>query len=117
MYLINKKSHAHIFEILAGFFDGFFEFPEFLNVHNDDTAFVAQRLHKGVLVGRLYEHGLVDVHVEHHRVELVAQLQTIDNEQNLVIDPFAFITQIFELQSCPTYYVALTESCSILQQE
>ena len=117
MYLINKKSHAHILEILAGFFDGFLEFPEFLNVHDDDTAFVAQRLHKGVLVGSLYEHGLVDVHVEHHRVELVAQLQTIDNEQNLVIDPFAFITQIFELQSCPTYYVALTESCSILQQE
>ena len=69
------------------------------------------------MVGRLYEHGLVDVHVEHHRVELVAQLQTIDNEQNLVINPFAFVTQVFELQRCPTYYVALAESCGILQQE
>ena len=97
VYLIDEKSHTLVGKILSGTLDGFFQFPEFLDVNHYDAAFVAQCGHESILIRGLNEHRFVDVHVEHHGVELIAELQTVYNEKNFVVDPLAVVAQVFEL--------------------
>ena len=70
--LVDKESHTLVGEVLTGLLNGVLQFPELLNVHYDDAAFIFEGRDKCILVGGLHEHRLVDVHVEHHRIELVA---------------------------------------------
>ena len=115
--LVDKERHALVCEVLTGLLNGVLQFPELLNVHHDDAAFVFEGRDKGILVGGLHEHRLVDVHVKHHRIELVAELQTVNDKQNLVIDPLAVVPEVFELQGGPADDVTLAETCGVLEQE
>ena len=97
VHLVDEKSHTLIGKTLSGALDSFFQLPKFLDVDHDDAAFVAQRGYECILIRCLDEHRLVDVHVEHHGVELVAKLQTVNDQKNLVVDPLAVVAQVFEL--------------------
>ena len=44
-------------------------------------------------------------------------MQTVNDKQNLVIDPLSVVPEVFELQRRPADDVALAETCGILEQE
>ena len=93
------------------------QIQELLDVHDDDTQFSVQSFDKCVSVGRLNKHRLVNVHVHHHGVQLVAQLQTVHNNHHLVVGVFTLIAEILQLQSRPSDDITLSKPCGILQQK
>ncbi len=85
VYLVDEKRHAHVLQGLACLVDGFLQVEEFLYVHHDDAALVAEGVNEGLLVPCLHKHRLVYVHVVHALVQLSAQLQTVYHEHDFVV--------------------------------
>ena len=115
--LVDEEHHTHPAEFLLCTVKGILQVKELLYVYHDDTLRACQRINEGLLVASLNEHALVDVHVHHHRVELVTKLQTVDNDHYLVVSPRTVIAQVFQLQCRPSDDVALAESGGILHQQ
>ncbi len=117
VYLVDEEGHAHVVERLARLVDGALQVEEFLYVHHDDAALVAEGVDEGLLVPCLHEHGLVDVHVVHALVQLSAQLQAIHHEHDFVVGVLATVAVVLEHEGCPTDDVALAEAGGILHQQ
>ena len=115
--LIDEEGDAHCLQRYIGLFDGGFHIVEFLDVYDDDAFLVLQGLDEGRSIFGLREHRLVNVHIGHHRVQLVPELETVHHQENLVIDPFSVVAEVFQLQGCPADDVGFAETGGVLEQQ
>ena len=117
MYLIDEERHTHVFQFLAGIVDSLLQVEKLLYVHHDDAPLVIKGFDEGFFVCCLHKHRLVNVHIVHALVQLVAQLQTVHYQHYLVVGVCVLIAVVLELQSCPAYDVALAEAGGILHEQ
>ena len=78
---------------------------------------VVKGIHKSLPVNSLHKHRLVNVHIVHALVQLVAQLQTVHYQHYLVVGVCVLVAVVLELQGCPAYDVALAEAGGILHEQ
>ena len=117
VYLIDEERHTHVFQLLASFVDSLLQVEKLLYVHHNDAPLVVKGIHKSLPVNSLHKHRLVNVHIVHALVQLVAQLQTVHYQHYLVVGIRALVAVVLELQSCPAYDVALAEAGGILHEQ
>ena len=99
MYFVDEKRHTHLLQCGACLVDGILKVEELLYIHHDDAPFVAQCLYKSVAVVGFHKHAVVDVHVHHGGVELVAQLHTIHHHQHLVVGKASLVAIVAVLST------------------
>ena len=117
VYLIDEERHTHVFQLLASFIDSHLQVEKLLYVHHDDAPLVVKGIHKSLPVNSLHKHRLVNVHIVHALVQLVAQLQTVHYQHYLVVGVCVLVAVVLELQGCPAYDVALAEAGGILHEQ
>ncbi len=96
--------------------DHFFDGTKFLQVDDDNAGVGLKCLLEGGLVVASTNRLHVDVHVEHLGVDLAAQLETVDDDHDLVVDVFSVAAQVFELQGSPTDDVGFAKSGGVLHE-
>ncbi len=117
VYLVDEESHTHVLQFLSGIVDSLLQVEKLLYVHNDDAPLVVEGFDEGFFVCCLHKHRLVNVHIVHALVQLVAQLQTVHYQHYLVVGVCVLVAVVLELQSCPAYDVALAEAGGILHEQ
>ena len=113
--LVNKESDTHRLDLLVTLNEFVLDIIKLLNVDNDDAQIARKCLDKGLFVLHFQEHRIVNVHVAHHSIGLITQLQAVNYDKDFVVCVLATEAQIFELLRSPAYDVGFTETSSILQ--
>ena len=114
---VNEECHTHFLQFLSCRRKGILQVEELLDVYDNDAQFAIQSLDEGVTVCCFHEHRLVNVHVHHHGIQLVAQLQAVNHDHDLVVSIHAFIAIVLQLQGRPSNNVTLSKSSGVLQQK
>ena len=117
MYLVDEESHTHVLQFLASIVDSLLQVEKLLYVHHDDAPLVVKGIHKSLPVNSLHKHRLVNVHIVHALVQLVAQLPTVHYQHYLVVGVCVLVAVVLELQGCPAYDVTLAEAGGILHEQ
>ena len=85
VYLIDEECHTHLLQLLSCSRQSVLQVKELLDIYNNNTDFTIQRCDERISVNCFHEHRLVNVHVHHHGIQLVTQLQPVNNYHHLII--------------------------------
>ena len=85
VYLIDKECHAHLLQFLSCSRQSVLQVKELLDINNDNADFAIQCCDERISVNGFHKHRLVNVHVHHHGVQLVTQLQPVNYYHHLIV--------------------------------